>query len=125
MWYRSMVTNRILHGSAARIINNLYGDGYFEKLVTSGVLTAMNSPTVVDVLKYSGSNTLANLRYREIFGCTFKEAQKGVNLLKKDIDKGQSKKKPHKKHWKKYDTLTDTKTPEETTNTEDEEKNNE
>lgn len=87
MWYRSNVTNKLIHDSASKIVNNVMGEGVFEKLAAAGNLTPIEPPTVEEILEKTHSNGLALIRYRELNSCTFQEARKIVRTMKKNLSK--------------------------------------
>lgn len=99
MWYRSTFTNKIVNSTSAFAIENIYGKGAFDKLITMGVLKLLENPSVIDVLRETDSVRLAVLRYQEIHKCSRKEAVIGVSLLRKDMN--NHTKKRGKKPWKK------------------------
>lgn len=101
MWYRSFHTGKIIHRSAAHLINNLYGEDAFDALVETGILSEVENPSVIDVLLDTHSLNLAALRYRELNKCTVKEAKFKVKQLKREIASFKNNKKGHKKQWKK------------------------
>lgn len=99
MWYRSTITKKTVNSTSAFAINNIYGEGAFDKLVKDAVLEPLENPSVIDVLRETRSTNLAILRYKEIHKCTTREAVAGVTLLKKDM--GIKPGKKGKKKWKK------------------------
>ena len=101
MWYRSMVTNKIINDSSRHSVDNIYGDGTFDNLIKIDYLVEIENPSVVDILKENGSTAMAALRYREIHKCTLKEARQGVELILKDMTNLKNKKRGNKRQWKK------------------------
>lgn len=100
MWYRSRKTNKILYVTAGRIINNALGEGSFEALIEDDILVPVDNPTVIDVLRDTGSTKLATLRYKEIHHCSPREAKAGVRSLKQDMS-GRKYEKRGRRNWKK------------------------
>lgn len=99
MWYRSTISNKIVNSTSAFAIESIYGKGAFNQLIRMEVLKPLENPSVIDILRETGSNRLAVLRYQEIHKVSRKEAVAGVSLLRKDM--GNRKKKRGKKPWKK------------------------
>ena len=85
MWYRSKKTGKMIHKSSSRVVNHIFGDGYFDELVSREVLTPIDPPNVMDILREVGSESLAIVRYREIFNCSVASARKGVRMLKEEL----------------------------------------
>lgn len=85
MWYRSVTTGKMIHSSSSRIVNHIFGEGVFDKLVVAGNLTPIEAPNVIDILRETKSSSLAIVRYHELHGCTYKEARKGVRALLRDM----------------------------------------
>lgn len=100
MWYRSLFTDKIVHESAKKPIDNLYGSGTFEFLVKTDFLAPNENPNIIDVLRDTDSTHLAVIRYREIHNCSIREAKRGVEILKRDLANFK-KKGSNAKKWKK------------------------
>lgn len=100
MWYRSKATGKVIHGSVARVIDNIWGKETFNRLGDEGAFDRFE-PTVIDVLRDTGSTRLAVIRYRELHKCSAKEAKRMVDLLRGDMArKGYKFKKKSKKREK-------------------------
>lgn len=89
MWYRSNLTGKLIHERSSLIIGHIFGDGIFEKLITSGNLTPIDPPSVLDIMMETKSFSLAVVRYREIHGCKYREASNGVRQLLKEMRKNK------------------------------------
>lgn len=85
MWYRSIKTGKMIHDSSARVVNHIFGNETFEKLVAAGNLQAIDPPTVEDILKETNSISLAIVRYHEQNSCSYKTARKEVNQLAREL----------------------------------------
>lgn len=103
MWYRSKATNKVIHSSAARLYDNICGNGMFEGCVKSGYLIPIENPSVIDILRDTRSVHLAAVRYREIHHCSVKEAKIEVKKLKADMGSFNKSRKGQRK-WKKKNT---------------------
>lgn len=90
MWYRSEWTGKIIHSSAAKVINAFESPYAFDNAICAGFLVEV-TPSVIDVLRDTGSTKLAVLRYREIHHCDAREARRGIKLLKKAMARNQKK----------------------------------
>lgn len=99
MWYRSTLSNKIVNSSSAFAIESIYGEGAFDKLINLDILKPIKNPSVIDILRDTGSNNLAVLRYKEIHKCSHKEATVGVSLIRESMEKHT--KKRGKKFWKR------------------------
>lgn len=99
MWYRSTISNKIVNSSSAFAIESIYGKGAFDKLISMDILKPIQNPSVIDVLRDTGSTNLAVLRYKEIHKCSHKEATTGVSLIRESMAKHT--KKRGKKFWKR------------------------
>ena len=93
MWYRSVTTGKMIHDSSSRVVNHIFGNETFEKLVAAGNLQAIEPPTVEDILKETNSVSLGIVRYHEMHGCSYKTARKEVNRMAREMTakKGGSK----------------------------------
>lgn len=85
MWYRSVTTGKMIHDSSSRVVNHIFGNETFEKLVAAGNLQAIEPPTVEDILKETNSVSLAIVRYHEQNNCSFKTARKEVNRMSREL----------------------------------------
>lgn len=101
MWYRSRYTGKIIHSSAAHLINNFYGEDAFEALIKNNVLLEAENPSVIDVLRDTHSLNLAATRYREIHHCTVKEAKFQTKKMKASMTNFKNNKRGRKNQWKK------------------------
>lgn len=101
MWYKSTVTEKVVHSSAAKLIDNVYGKEAFRNDVDSGIIIPIEAPSVVDVLRDTGSVHLAAVRYREIHHCSVREAKAEVKRLKADISAFNKPRKGQRGKWKK------------------------
>lgn len=108
MWYRSEETGKVIHSSAAHLIDNMYGEGAFENDIQASLLIPIENPNVIDVLRDTRSLNLAALRYRELHHCSVKEAKFQIKKLKADMASFKTGKKGHKKQWKKKSTAVKT-----------------
>lgn len=92
IFYRSILTGRIVAESSLNIIEAVYGHDELEHLInTDNVLTEIE-PTVIDCIR-DGSKTTAMLRYREIHNCGVRDAKNGVETLMKDMARFRKEKK--------------------------------
>ena len=117
MWYRSNTTKKLIHESSSKVVDYIFGEGVFEKLVSAGNLEPVDPPSVTDIIRETHSDVLALIRYREIFNCGFKEARQGIRILKKDMANNGyiPKKKYHKKPKKVEEPVEVPEIPEEVT----------
>lgn len=108
MWYRSRYTGKVIHSSAAHLIDNIYGEGAFDQLVDLGDLREAENPSVIDVLRDTHSLNLAASRYREIHHCSVKEAKFQAKKLRADMASYKNNKRGRRNHWKKKNTAAET-----------------
>ena len=100
MWYRSKSTGKVFHSSTETLLDNIVGDGYFQRTVEAGWFIPVE-PTVIDVLRDTGSINLAVIRYRELHSdCDYTEAKRQVKILRSDMARFGNRKRRVKK-WKK------------------------
>lgn len=86
MWYRSNITDRIVHrGSTEYVLNNMYGRGYFDEAVANGELTKLPDPTVEQILTETTSINLAAARCMEIQHCSISEARERVVAIADEL----------------------------------------
>ena len=97
MWYRSIITNKIVNSYHFRSVDLIYGDGVSENLIKMDFLIPVENPSVIDILRDTHSDVMAMIRYREIHHCGIKEARNGVNAMKKDMARKYT---PRKRRWK-------------------------
>lgn len=104
MWYRSIITMKLVSNTYFRTLDLIYGENAAESLIATGILIPVKSPTVVDILRDNGSEIGAVMRYREIHGCTLSEAREGVKILKEDMARISKSYIPRKKFKAKKNT---------------------
>lgn len=85
-YYRSTITGHIFDDSDLSVINLIYGTGASDKVVSDGTLEKIDPPSVIEFLK-DGFPARAYKRYREIHGCTLKEAIDAVKKIERDMHK--------------------------------------
>lgn len=96
-WYRSIITDKLISSAYFKTIELIYGEGTVENLIRSSFLLPVKDPSVIDILRDNGSEVAAAIRYREIHGCTLKEAREGVKTLKNDMSTFPTKYKRYHK----------------------------
>lgn len=104
MWYRSIITRKLVSSTYFKTIDLIYGKNSAESLIKSGILIPVKDPSVIDILRDNGSEVGAIVRYREIHGCTLSEARDGVKVLKGDMARISKSYTPHKKFKAKKNT---------------------
>lgn len=107
MWYRSTVTNKIIHDSVSKVINAIYGKDAFQSDIEKGYLVPVEDLSVIDVLRDTHSTHLAILRYCEIHNCPMKDAKPIVKKMREDLP-NFNRRKGYKKQWKKRNVTAET-----------------
>lgn len=84
MYYKSNVTGKILTENQIQYHCDVYGDDTIATDIEMGILTKVESPSVVDFIK-CGNMAGATLRYRELHNCKTKAAYDAVFAMKRDM----------------------------------------
>ena len=84
MYYKSNFTGKILTEGQIQHHCDVYGDDTITKDIGMGILTKMESPSVIDLIK-CGNMAGATLRYRELHNCKTKAAYDAVFAMKRDM----------------------------------------
>ena len=84
MYYKSNVTGKILTEGQIQHHCDVYGDDTIATDIEMGILTKVESPSVVDFIK-CGNMAGATLRYRELHNCKTKDAYDAVFAMKRDM----------------------------------------
>ena len=64
-YFKSKYTNKIIAGNFARCLNYVYGENTISRLIESGGLIEIESPTVEECIM-NGGGSVAVVRYREL-----------------------------------------------------------
>lgn len=92
MYYISNCTNKIFTENQIKAVNDIYGEGEFDKGINVGIFIPIENPSVIDFIK-CGNMAGATYRYRELHDCTLKEAYSAVYVMKRDIRRFQKNNK--------------------------------
>ena len=84
MYYKSNITGKILTEGQIQHHCDVYGDDTIAADIKIGILTKVESPSVIDFIK-CGNMAGATLRYRELHNCKTKAAYDAVFAMKRDI----------------------------------------
>lgn len=84
MYYKSNVTGKILTEGQIQHHCDVYGDDTIATDIEMGILTKVESPSVIDFIK-CGNIAGATLRYRELHNCKTKAAYDAVYAMKHDM----------------------------------------
>lgn len=84
MYYKSNVTGKILTEGQIQHHCDVYGDDTIATDIEMGILTKVESPSVIDFIK-CGNIAGATLRYRELHNCKTKAAYDAVYAMKRDM----------------------------------------
>ena len=84
MYYKSNITGKILTEGQIQYHCDVYGDDTIAKDINIGILTKVESPSVIDFIK-CGNMAGATLRYRELHNCKTKDAYDAVFAMKRDM----------------------------------------
>ena len=84
MYYKSNITGKILTEGQIQHHCDVYGDDTIAKDINIGILTKVESPSVIDFIK-CGNMAGATLRYRELHNCKTKAAYDAVFAMKRDM----------------------------------------
>lgn len=84
MYYKSIVTGKILTENQIQHHCDVYGDNTITTDIEMGILTKVESPSVIDFIK-CGNMAGATLRYRELHNCKTKDAYDAVFAMKRDM----------------------------------------
>lgn len=84
MYYKSNITGKILTEGQIQHHCDVYGDDTIAKDIKIGILTKVESPSVIDFIK-CGNMAGATLRYRELHNCKTKAAYDAVFAMKRDM----------------------------------------
>ena len=84
MYYKSNVTGKILTEGQIQHHCDVYGDDTIAADIEMGILTKVESPSVIDFIK-CGNMAGATLRYRELHNCKTKAAYDAVFAMKRDM----------------------------------------
>ena len=84
MYYKSNITGKILTEGQIQYHCDVYGDDTIAKDINIGILTKVESPSVIDFIK-CGNMAGATLRYKELHNCKTKAAYDAVFAMKRDI----------------------------------------
>ena len=90
MYYKSNVTGKILTEGQIQHHCDVYGDDTIATDIEMGILTKVESPSVVDFIK-CGNMAGATLRYRELHNCKTKAAYDAVFAVLLVIKKKKKK----------------------------------
>lgn len=85
-YYRSTITGNLFNETDLMVVDDIYGANAVEKVISDGTLEEIEPPSVVDFLK-EGYKARATRRYREIHGCSLKEAVDAVRKIEKEMEK--------------------------------------
>lgn len=84
MYYKSNVTGKILTEVQIQHHCDVYGENAIALDIDLGVLTKVESPSVIDFIK-CGNMSGATLRYKELHNCKTKAAYDAVFAMKRDM----------------------------------------
>ena len=84
MYYKSNITGKILTEDQIQHHCYVYGDDTIAADIKIGILTKVESPSVIDFIK-CGNMAGATLRYRELHNCKTKAAYDAVFAMKRDM----------------------------------------
>ena len=84
MYYKSNITGKILTEGQIQYHCDVYGDDTIAKDINIGILTKVESPSVIDFIK-CGNMAGATLRYKELHNCKTKDAYDAVFAMKRDM----------------------------------------
>ena len=84
MYYKSNFTGKILTEGQIQHHCDVYGDDTIAADIKMGILTKVESPSVIDFIK-CGNIVGATLRYRELHNCKTKAAYDAVFAMKRDM----------------------------------------
>ena len=84
MYYKSNITGKILTEGQIHYHCDVYGDDTIAKDINIGILTKVESPSVIDFIKCSNMAG-ATLRYKELHNCKTKAAYDAVFAMKRDM----------------------------------------
>ena len=84
MYYKSNITGKILTEGQIQHHCDVYGYDTIAKDINIGILTKVESPSVIDFIK-CGNMAGATLRYRELHNCKTKAAYDAVFAMKRDM----------------------------------------
>ena len=84
MYYKSNITGKILTEGQIQYHCDVYGDDTIAKDINIGILTKVESPSVIDFIKCSNMAG-ATLRYKELHNCKTKAAYDAVFAMKRDM----------------------------------------
>ena len=84
MYYKSNDTGKILTEGQIQHHCDVYGDDTIATDIEMGILTKVDSPSVIDFIK-CGNMAGATLRYRELHNCKTKAAYDAVFAMKRDM----------------------------------------
>lgn len=90
MYYKSNVTGKILTEGQIQHHRDVYGDDTIATDIEMGILTKVESPSVIDFIK-CGNMAGATLRYRELHNCKTKAAYDAVYAMKRDMHRFNKK----------------------------------
>ena len=84
MYYKSNITGKILTEGQIQHHCDVYGDDTIVADIKIGILTKVESPSVIDFIK-CGNMSGATLRYKELHNCKTKAAYDAVFAMKRDM----------------------------------------
>lgn len=85
-YYQSSITKKIMTENYLKVIDQVYGEGRMNDLINDGIVSEVPHPTVEECIYY-GSNSVAVIRYKEVYGVTWDEANKAVRKLRKKMQR--------------------------------------
>ena len=94
-WYTSGVTGEPVSPVDMHALENIFGERYEaakQCLIQEKILIPLENPTVIDILKKSGSVVKAGIRYSEIHHTGVLKSDMMVKKIKTDMERFAKKK---------------------------------